>query len=224
MLDAEAVASRDAGRLVGVVVTLGGQTPLKLSHAIHPGLVLGTPARRDRPRRGPRALELAVRLDRAAPAPGRHRHGPGGRPGRRARGRLPGARAAELRARRARHAARLRRRRAEALPDLHARVRRDRAGPSTARAASPRSDPSSSTGSWRTRSRSTSTPFATAPATCSSRASWSTSRRRACTRATRPARCRPRPSTPGSSPSSSPRRRRSPTPSASSVRATSSSP
>ena len=37
--------------LVGVIVSLGGQTPLKLAHAIDPGLVLGTPpASIDRPR------------------------------------------------------------------------------------------------------------------------------------------------------------------------------
>jgi len=43
VLDVELAANRDEGRLVGVVVTLGGQTPLKLSHAIDPALVLGTP-------------------------------------------------------------------------------------------------------------------------------------------------------------------------------------
>ena len=32
----------DAAPLVGVIVSLGGQTPLKLAHAIDPGLVLGT--------------------------------------------------------------------------------------------------------------------------------------------------------------------------------------
>ena len=44
VLDAEVRASRDGSRLVGVIVTLGGQTPLKLSHAIEPSLVLGTPS------------------------------------------------------------------------------------------------------------------------------------------------------------------------------------
>jgi carbamoyl-phosphate synthase large subunit len=42
VLDAEQAASRGAGRVVGVIVSLGGQTPLKLSHAIPPELVLGT--------------------------------------------------------------------------------------------------------------------------------------------------------------------------------------
>ncbi len=39
VVDAE---SRAGGRLVGVVVSLGGQTPLKLSHSLAPELVLGT--------------------------------------------------------------------------------------------------------------------------------------------------------------------------------------
>ena len=43
VIDVENAASRGEGRLVGVVVTLGGQTPLKLAHAIDPALVLGTP-------------------------------------------------------------------------------------------------------------------------------------------------------------------------------------
>jgi carbamoyl-phosphate synthase large subunit len=36
------VETRRPGRLVGVVVSLGGQTPLKLAHSIDPALVLGT--------------------------------------------------------------------------------------------------------------------------------------------------------------------------------------
>ena len=39
VLDAE---RRAGGTLAGVIVTLGGQTPLKLAHALPPGLVLGT--------------------------------------------------------------------------------------------------------------------------------------------------------------------------------------
>ncbi|HLK45647.1 MAG TPA: carbamoyl phosphate synthase large subunit, partial [Acidimicrobiales bacterium] len=50
VLDAEVAASVGAGRLAGVVVALGGQTPLKLAHAIDPALVLGTP---------PDAIDLA---------------------------------------------------------------------------------------------------------------------------------------------------------------------
>jgi carbamoyl-phosphate synthase large subunit len=42
VLDAETRASRDDGRLVGVIVGLGGQTPLKLAGGIPEELVLGT--------------------------------------------------------------------------------------------------------------------------------------------------------------------------------------
>jgi carbamoyl-phosphate synthase large subunit len=40
---AEQAACTDGARVVGVVVSLGGQTPLKLSHSIDSSLVLGTP-------------------------------------------------------------------------------------------------------------------------------------------------------------------------------------
>jgi len=43
VLAAEEAASVDGGRLVGVIVSLGGQTPLKLAAGIPPELVLGTP-------------------------------------------------------------------------------------------------------------------------------------------------------------------------------------
>jgi carbamoyl-phosphate synthase large subunit len=42
VLDAERAASVDGGRLVGVIVSLGGQTPLKLAADIPEALVLGT--------------------------------------------------------------------------------------------------------------------------------------------------------------------------------------
>ncbi|MFZ0665844.1 MAG: carbamoyl-phosphate synthase large subunit [Acidimicrobiales bacterium] len=42
VLDAEQAASIDGGGLTGVIVSLGGQTPLKLSHALGAELVLGT--------------------------------------------------------------------------------------------------------------------------------------------------------------------------------------
>jgi carbamoyl-phosphate synthase large subunit len=42
ILDAEKNASVDGGRLVGVIVSLGGQTPLKLASSIPEELVLGT--------------------------------------------------------------------------------------------------------------------------------------------------------------------------------------
>ena len=40
---AEQAACTDGARVVGVIVALGGQTPLKLSHSLDPALVLGTP-------------------------------------------------------------------------------------------------------------------------------------------------------------------------------------
>jgi carbamoyl-phosphate synthase large subunit len=40
---AEQAACREGAKLVGVIVALGGQTPLKLSHSLDPSLVLGTP-------------------------------------------------------------------------------------------------------------------------------------------------------------------------------------
>jgi len=43
VIAAEAAACTDGARVAGVVVSLGGQTPLKLSHSIDPALVLGTP-------------------------------------------------------------------------------------------------------------------------------------------------------------------------------------
>ena len=39
----EQAACVDGARVLGVIVSLGGQTPLKLSHSIDPALVLGTP-------------------------------------------------------------------------------------------------------------------------------------------------------------------------------------
>jgi carbamoyl-phosphate synthase large subunit len=45
VIAAEEAACVDGARLVGVIVSLGGQTPLKLSHSIDPDLVLGTPVR-----------------------------------------------------------------------------------------------------------------------------------------------------------------------------------
>jgi len=43
IIAAEQAACTDGARVAGVVVSLGGQTPLKLSHSIDPALVLGTP-------------------------------------------------------------------------------------------------------------------------------------------------------------------------------------
>ena len=43
VIDAEAAACTDGARVRGVIVSLGGQTPLKLAHSLDPALVLGTP-------------------------------------------------------------------------------------------------------------------------------------------------------------------------------------
>jgi carbamoyl-phosphate synthase large subunit len=43
VVEAEQRSSEGAGALVGVIVSLGGQTPLKLAHDLDPSLVLGTP-------------------------------------------------------------------------------------------------------------------------------------------------------------------------------------
>ena len=43
VIAAERAACVDGARVVGVIVSLGGQTPLKLAHSIEPSLVLGTP-------------------------------------------------------------------------------------------------------------------------------------------------------------------------------------
>lgn len=43
VIEAESLACVDGARVRGVIVSLGGQTPLKLAHSIDPRLVLGTP-------------------------------------------------------------------------------------------------------------------------------------------------------------------------------------
>ncbi|HVB52466.1 MAG TPA: carbamoyl-phosphate synthase large subunit [Acidimicrobiales bacterium] len=43
VIAAEMAACVDGAKVVGVIVALGGQTPLKLSHSLDPALVLGTP-------------------------------------------------------------------------------------------------------------------------------------------------------------------------------------
>ena len=94
----------------GVIVQFGGQTPLRLAPASkRPACRSSAPARRDRPRRGPRPLRRAARASSAS-----RRRRTRRRTGRRGAGaaperRLPGARAPELRARRPRDGDRLRR-------------------------------------------------------------------------------------------------------------------
>ncbi len=43
VIAAEQAACVDGARVVGVIVSLGGQTPLKLAHSLDPAMVLGTP-------------------------------------------------------------------------------------------------------------------------------------------------------------------------------------
>jgi carbamoyl-phosphate synthase large subunit len=63
VIEAEQSASRDGGRLVGVIVSLGGQTPLKLAAGIPAELVLGTsPASIDLAEDRERWNELCGRL------------------------------------------------------------------------------------------------------------------------------------------------------------------
>ncbi len=121
--------------VVGVIVSLGGQTPLKLAHAIDPALVLGHQPGLDRPGRGPRAVERPVRAPGHPPAAGGHgRHRRGGADGG-PQGRLPRPGATELRARRPGHGDRLRRRtaRTRSIGELGASLARREGGVSAER-------------------------------------------------------------------------------------------
>ena len=94
VLDAEVAAGAGPGGapVAGVIVSLGGQTPLKLAHSLRAGLVLGTsPASIDLAEDRERWNLLCERLAHP-PAAGRHRHLGGGGPGGGAEGRLPRAR------------------------------------------------------------------------------------------------------------------------------------
>ena len=71
VVDAEERASATGGRVVGVVVALGGQTPLKLAGALPPDLVLGTsPASIDLAEDREQWNTLCSRLGIAQPAGG----------------------------------------------------------------------------------------------------------------------------------------------------------
>jgi carbamoyl-phosphate synthase large subunit len=71
VLDAERAASVRGGRLMGVIVSLGGQTPLKLASSLPEGLVLGTsPASIDLAEDRERWNELCTRLGIAQPPGG----------------------------------------------------------------------------------------------------------------------------------------------------------
>ena len=169
----------------GVIVQFGGQTPLRIAAQPGAGRACRCSARRstsidlaeDRGRFGAVLAELGIRHPPYGVA-----HSPDGGVERGARGRLPAARAAVLRARRPRDGDLL-----LARPTSRAYLERARGRRRERRAS--RCTRCCSTASSRTRSRSTSTRSPTAR-TPTSRASCSTSRRRASTPATRPACCR----------------------------------
>ena len=175
----DVLASSRSSSREGVIVQFGGQTPLKLAAGLERGRRAAArhERRRDRPRRGPRALRRAARrLGYQAP------------PYATARSVDEALDGAERSASRC----------SCAPPTCSAGARwrsstRARASPTTCAARRARDGKagarSSSTASWRTRSRSTSTRSATATR-CGSAGSCSTSRRPACTRATAPACCR----------------------------------
>ena len=173
----DVLAIVEVERPEGVIVQFGGQTPLKLAAGLEAAGVplLGTSARGDRPRRGPRPLRRAARPARAArrrPTPPRTGAPRRWRPRPVSASRCSCARATCW------AAARWSSSTTSSSSPTTSRARR--------RTAAARS---SSTASWRTPSRSTWTRSATAR-TSGSAASCSTSRRRASTRATRPACCR----------------------------------
>ncbi len=192
-------AEQQAGHLVGVIVQLGGQTPLGLAQRLKDeGVpIIGT---------SPESIHLAeergafgrVLAEAGLPAP---KHGTAqsfdeAQAIAAERG-LPRPRAAQLRARRARHGDRLRRRDAGRLPRA---VDRDQL----------RAPGAASTASSTTPSRSTSTRSSTARTLYLARQSWSTSRRPASTRATPRAPCRRSPSASRTSTASASRRWPSP--------------
>lgn len=125
-----------AGPIAGVVVQLGGQTPLGLAQALKDNgvPVVGTP---------PEAIHAAEdrgAFGQSSPTPAcrpqaRHRHHLRGREGDRRRDRLPGPRAPVLRARRPRHGDRLRRGPPRVV---HRRVHRDLPDPPRAGRPLPR--------------------------------------------------------------------------------------
>ena len=153
-------AEQGSGTLKGVIVGLGGQTPLKLSGALPDGLVLGTsPESIDLAEDRERWNALCARLEIPQPAGGTATT-------------LEQAQAIvdkigypvlmrpSLRARRPGHGDRLRRRDASSGPWTSWPA----SAASARRAGCPPSGPCSSTGSSRTPPRSTSTPSATSPA------------------------------------------------------------
>ena len=121
-------AEQGSGNLKGVIVGLGGQTPLKLSGALPAGLVLGTsPESIDLAEDRERWNALCARLEIPQPAGGTATTLDAG-PGHRRQDRVPGPDAAVVRARRAGHGDRLRRRVAPAGDGPARRLREPRQG------------------------------------------------------------------------------------------------
>ncbi len=174
-------AEAQSGEILGVICQLGGQTPLGLAKGIQDAgyRILGT---------SPEAIDLAEErqlfsdiLDAAgllAPRHGTAIDADGRRRGRRGH-RLPGARPPELRARRARHGDRLRHAEPARLLRAHRRRGHRRARKAAARRPLPRRRHRDRRRRALRRRRS-----------CTSAASWSTSRRPASTPATPAAPCR----------------------------------
>lgn len=165
-----------AGPVAGVIVQLGGQTPLGLAQALKDNgvPVVGTPPRRSTPRRTA-ARSAGCSPRRGCPPPSTAPPPPSTRP-------RPSPTRSATRSWSAP-------RTCSAAAAWRSSTTRP-ASPRTSRSP-PRSAPPArcwSTASWTTRSRSTSTRSTTAPSSTSA-ASWSTSRRPASTPATRPARC-----------------------------------
>ncbi len=133
VVDAETLA----GPVAGVIVQLGGQTPLGLAQALKDAgvPVVGYVARGDPPRGGARRVRPRARAGRAAGAQACDRNHRGGCARRRAPDRLPGAGASVVRTRRARHGDRVRGRGAARLPG-QARRRRAVQAPSARRPVS----------------------------------------------------------------------------------------
>ena len=189
-----------------VIVSLGGQTPLKLASVIPAELIAGTVAGLDRPRRGPREVERPVRRAAHPAAAGRHRDRHRGSARRRRARRVPGPRASLLRARWAGDADRARRQPARRGDGRAGRLRLARPGGRAVRRATRAHRPLPRR-RHRGRRRRRARPHRRG---AHRRCAWSTSRRRACTPATRRARSRRRRCRHGSSRSSRRTRRRSP--------------
>ena len=146
-----------------VIVSLGGQTPLKLAGLLPVELIAGTVPGLDRPRRGPREVERAVRSAAHPAAARRHR----GRPRRSEALIVDDGSVSRCSSARATCSVGGRCRSSTTAATSPGRWPSSPGSAASARKAGCRpSGRCSSTASWRTRSRSTSTRSATTPARC----------------------------------------------------------